>query len=164
MLVDPVEIGIALEDELLGRRLGGVDPGVERRQLGVLRPVLAAMPDMQLPPVLVLPGLRPALRAFPWSWYFSWNCFMIVRREQDRRRLRRGKRSAGNSDWAPPNSYCTVNSSMTLEFRRLALRHQLGRQATGIADPRSASHPPKCSGSLPWSAAGRPTICGPCAS
>ena len=56
VLVDAVEVGVALEDELLGRRLGRVAPGIERRQVRVLRADTAAPCGVQRRPVL-----RPVL-------------------------------------------------------------------------------------------------------
>ena len=49
--VDPVEVGVALEDEALGRRWRGQLPGLERRQLRVLELVHVVVAAVELRPV-----------------------------------------------------------------------------------------------------------------
>ena len=49
--VDPVEVGVALEDEALGRRRRGQLPGLERRQLRVLELVHVVVAAVELRPV-----------------------------------------------------------------------------------------------------------------
>ena len=81
VLVDAVEKGVALEDELLGRRRGRVAPRIERRQVGVFGTVLPRHADVQLPSSSWPCTASTSSSSLSSSWYFSWNCFMIVRRQ-----------------------------------------------------------------------------------
>ncbi|MCY1301796.1 hypothetical protein D9M70_514290 [compost metagenome] len=52
VLVDAVEVGVALKDELFGRKWRRVAPWIERRKLRILRAIGASHAHMELAPLL----------------------------------------------------------------------------------------------------------------
>ncbi len=127
VLVDAVEVGVAHEHELVGRRRRGVAPGVERRQVRVLGAVAARHPRMQVRPVVHLVMGHERVQQFR-ILVLRMELPHVVRRQHDRQRLRRGKpwkearvrRLPGVADGEGVED---------LEDRALVRRQKLGRKA-----------------------------------